>query len=191
MPCRRLHIPFATARSPSPARPAPIRGRTPCRGSARWWRRPEISCPPSASRARAALSPPPRLSRCDFFHSLMRKCFSDASRNARKRPRSALQAGEIILREKAREECLHGILGVLLVVAAPTDIGVERKPVGAAKLLQRAVGLRRRAVGPPRARPSSASWRRRRPARSWMAILSSLECNNRRPSTGRKHFSHR
>ena len=36
-------------------------------------------------------SPPPRFNRCDRFHSLMRKCFSDASRNARNRPRSALK----------------------------------------------------------------------------------------------------
>jgi len=49
------------------------------------------------------------------------------------------QAGEIILGEKAREERLRQIFRVLLVVAAPPDVGVKRKPVGAAKLFQRAV----------------------------------------------------
>ncbi len=53
------------------------------------------------------------------------------------------QAGEIILLEETREKRLGQILGILLGVAAPADIGVERKPVGAAQFLQRPVGLRR------------------------------------------------
>ena len=54
------------------------------------------------------------------------------------------QAVEIILGEEAREKRLRQILGVLLRVAAAADVGVERKPVSAAQLLQRQIGLRRR-----------------------------------------------
>ena len=53
------------------------------------------------------------------------------------------QAGEIILFQKPREKRLCQILRVFLVVPAPPDVGVERKPIGAAKLLQRAIRLRR------------------------------------------------
>ena len=52
------------------------------------------------------------------------------------------QAGEIIFPQKPREEGLGQIFRVLLRVTAAADVGVERKPVGAAQFLQRAVGLR-------------------------------------------------
>ena len=54
-----------------------------------------------------------------------------------------VQAFEIILGEEPREECLCEIFGVLLRVAAPTHIGVEREPIRFAKFLQRVIGLRR------------------------------------------------
>jgi len=77
-----------------------------------------------------------------FVHSLMRKCFSDASRKARKRPRSRSGRRDNFFQESARRS-LGQIFGVFLCVAAAADVGVERKPVGAAQFLQRLVGLRR------------------------------------------------
>ena len=53
------------------------------------------------------------------------------------------QAGEIIFLQKPREERLRQILRVFLVVPAPADVGVKRKPVSAAQFLQRAIRLRR------------------------------------------------
>ena len=55
------------------------------------------------------------------------------------------QAFEIISGEEARKERLCQILGVLLGVAVSPDVGVKREPVGAAQLIQRLVGLWRRA----------------------------------------------
>ncbi len=46
-----------------------------------------VSAKDQSSEGHAA--PPPRFRRCDLSHSLARKCFKDASRKARNRPRSA------------------------------------------------------------------------------------------------------
>src|SRR6185369_7427889 len=67
-----------------------------------------------------------------FFPFVDEKMFQRREQEGAETPALGAQAGEIILGEKAREERLHGILGILLVVAAAADVGIERKPVGAA-----------------------------------------------------------
>lgn len=49
-------------------------------------------------------------------------------------------AGEVVARQQAGEEPLHEILCVGGALAVPTDKGVERRPVGAAKLVERRPG---------------------------------------------------
>ena len=53
------------------------------------------------------------------------------------------ETGEIVFPQKAREEGLHEIFRIRLGVTAPPHVGVERKPIGAAELSQRVIGLRR------------------------------------------------
>jgi len=64
-------------------------------------------------------------------------------------PALGAETFEVILREKPGEKPLHQVLGVLLGLALPADVGIERIPVAAAQLLERDVRLGR--LAPARA----------------------------------------
>src|ERR1035441_3779363 len=53
---------------------------------------------------------------------------------------------EVVLRQQACEELLGQILGVANRVPSPTDEGIERIPISAAKGFERRRGIRRRLV---------------------------------------------
>jgi len=54
----------------------------------------------------------------------------------------AIERREIILRQEPREKSLGQVLGILAGMAATPDIGVKRKPIRLAQLLQRRIRLR-------------------------------------------------
>src|SRR4030095_3987353 len=60
-----------------------------------------------------------------------------------KTPALGTEAIEVIPSEEAREKRLCEVFRILFRVTAPPDIGVERKPIGAAEFLERRVRFRR------------------------------------------------
>ena len=115
--------------------------------------------------------PPPRFCTCERSHWLARKCFSEASRKARNFPFSRSTPAKKFFGQNPQEELLGQVFSLVRLIAAATDVGIERIPVNAAEFAHRFGRARRGlAAGRPPA-PASIAWRqslRHRNVRVWM-----------------------